>query len=287
MTAPCREKVWTRGGPEFGSLEGEIFIVVKALYGLKSSGAAFRAHLAEQLDNIGFRSSIADPDVWLRPATKPDGEEYYEYMLVYVDDLLCISHEPAVPMKEISAVLRFKKDKIAPPEMYLGATLEQKVLNGKKAWKMSSKEYIKVAVDIATKGAEKRRLKLPSKAITPMSSNYYPELDGSTELGKDDITFFQELIGMLRWAIEIGRVDIYTEVSMLSAYQAAPRQGHLEQVLHIFAFLRKNPKLTLYFDPQLPIIPQESFQCDNAMTFKEQCRDAVEELPKKMPIARG
>ena len=44
---------------------------------------------------------------------------------------------------------------------------------------------------------------------------------------------------MLRWAIEIGRVDMYTEVSLMSAYQAAPPQGYLEQLIHIFAFLKK------------------------------------------------
>ena len=74
LTALTREKKWTRAGPEFGADEGKIFIVTKALYGLKSAGAAFRAFLAERLDEMGFRSSTADPDVWLRPATKSDGE---------------------------------------------------------------------------------------------------------------------------------------------------------------------------------------------------------------------
>ena len=63
LTAPCREKVWMRGGIEFGELAGEILIIGKALYGLKSSGAAFRAFLAETFDNMGFTSSIADPDI--------------------------------------------------------------------------------------------------------------------------------------------------------------------------------------------------------------------------------
>lgn len=79
LTAPCREKCWLRAGPKFGDDEGKIFIVRKALYGLKSSGAAFRAFWAETLDDIGFKLSIADPDIWLRPAVKPDGEKYYEY----------------------------------------------------------------------------------------------------------------------------------------------------------------------------------------------------------------
>ena len=68
-------------------------IIVRALYGLKSSGAAFRSFLAEQLYDIGYTPSKADPDVWLRPAVKPDGFEYYEMILCYVDDVLSISHD--------------------------------------------------------------------------------------------------------------------------------------------------------------------------------------------------
>ena len=49
LTANCREKIWTYAGPEFGSERGQPMIIRIALYGLKSSGAAFRAHLAETL----------------------------------------------------------------------------------------------------------------------------------------------------------------------------------------------------------------------------------------------
>ena len=66
-----------------------------------------------------------------------------------------------------------------------------------------------------------------------MAQNFIAELDVTPELTPANITLFQEYIGVLRWAAEIGRVDILTELSMLSAYQASPRQGHLEQVYHI------------------------------------------------------
>ena len=49
------------------------------------------AFLAEQLGEIVFKSSIADPDLWISPATKSDGEYYYEFILVHVDYLLAIS----------------------------------------------------------------------------------------------------------------------------------------------------------------------------------------------------
>ena len=81
LMALCREKIWTRAGPEFGSEEGTIMIVKMALYGLKSSGAAFREKLAGVLHDIGYTPSKADPDVWIRPAVKPDGSEYCEMVL--------------------------------------------------------------------------------------------------------------------------------------------------------------------------------------------------------------
>ena len=49
LTDSCREKIWTIAGPNFLQDEGKVFTIVILLYGLKSSGAAFRAFLAEQL----------------------------------------------------------------------------------------------------------------------------------------------------------------------------------------------------------------------------------------------
>ena len=45
-------------------------LVGQALYGLKSSGAAHRAFFAEDLYDLGYKYSVADSDVWLRPAIK-------------------------------------------------------------------------------------------------------------------------------------------------------------------------------------------------------------------------
>jgi hypothetical protein len=101
LTAPCREKVNTVGGPEFGSDEGKIIIVNRALYGLRSAGATFRSFLGEHLYDNGFRSSQADPDVWLKPACKPSGEKNYEYALCYVDDVFAIKASPDGIMKSI------------------------------------------------------------------------------------------------------------------------------------------------------------------------------------------
>ena len=49
ISAPCREKIFCVAGREFGSDAGKVMIIKRALYGLKSSGAAFRAMLAETI----------------------------------------------------------------------------------------------------------------------------------------------------------------------------------------------------------------------------------------------
>ena len=90
---------------------------------------------------------------------------------------------------------------------------------------------------------------------TPMSNSYTPELDVAEALWFDDVTFYQEeLIRVLRWATEIGRVDILLKVPFLSQYSTSPRKGHFEWLLHILAFLRTRPKSMLYLSPQLPLM---------------------------------
>ena len=49
-------------------------------------------------------------------------------------------------------------------------------------------------------------------------------MDATNELDKDGIQFFQELIGMLHWMVELGCIDIMTKVLMLSSHLACPRQ---------------------------------------------------------------
>ncbi len=81
ITAPVKEKVSTVLGPEFGPDTGRSAIILRALYGLKSAGAAFRAHLASFIRQMGYSSCKADPDLGLKAVTRPDDNvRYYTYI---------------------------------------------------------------------------------------------------------------------------------------------------------------------------------------------------------------
>ena len=77
-------------------------------------------------------------------------------------------------------------------------------------------------------------LRLPLKCVTPLRCGYYPDMDVKRDLKADGFQWYQEIIETLRWAVEIGSIDILIEVSILSTHLALPREGHLEQVILIF-----------------------------------------------------
>ena len=60
LHAYTKEKVYTVAGPRFGDLEGWILIIVRALYGLKTSMARWHEALSDKLRLFGFKSSKAD-----------------------------------------------------------------------------------------------------------------------------------------------------------------------------------------------------------------------------------
>ena len=175
LTAKCREKIWCRAGPEFGDKQGKIMIIVRALYGLKSSGAAFRSLLAEKIYEDGFRPSKADGDVWLRPAVKANGKKYYEYILTYVDDVLGISENPKM-LECIGVHFKLKNDSIEEPETYLGANISKMVnCEGTECWCMGADDYCSAAVATVEDYLKEKGLRLPSKCPTPMNHGYRPE----------------------------------------------------------------------------------------------------------------
>jgi len=66
LNAPCQEKIWFVAGPECGEHRGKTMVLVRALYGLKSSGASWRSMFKEFIEqSLGFESTIIDSDLSL------------------------------------------------------------------------------------------------------------------------------------------------------------------------------------------------------------------------------
>jgi hypothetical protein len=103
-------------------------------------------------------------------------------------------------------------------------------------------------------------------------------------LDPDCSLFYQHLIGVMRWMVEFGRIDIATEVSMLSSYLACPRKGHLENALHVIGYLRLKHNSRLIFDPTYPDIDQNAFPSFEWMEFYGNVEEAI---PPNLPPPLG
>ena len=123
-----------------------------------------------------------------------------------------------------------------------------------------------------------------NKVINPFESEYDPLMYSSAELGPILLNYYQTHIGVLRWMVELERIDIITEVSMLASKLALPREGHLEAVFYIFRYLKGHHNARMVFDPTYPATYMSTFQEHDLCDFYG---DAKEAIPPNAPEPRG
>ena len=89
---------------------------------------------------------------------------------------------------------------------------------------------------------------MPQKAKNPFKIGYDPELDTSPALDPDAVSYYLTCIGVLWWMIELGKIDIITELLFLSSHVALLREGHLEAAVHVMNHIgqRYDSRLVYY-----------------------------------------
>ena len=123
---------------------------------------------------------------------------------------------------------------VGKPEYFLGADMTfETEADGTKAFTMGSRTYVK---RILTQFELMMGYK-PKQVKTPIDPKDHPELDGSPFISEKAKIIYWSLIGMLQWAVTIGRIDIDVAVMTMGRFRMEPRKGHLEQVARIFGFL--------------------------------------------------
>ena len=209
LQAPSSQKDYIICGPEFGIVNvGKVALIHRALYGGKSAGKDFRNHLQSCMQHLHFKSYPADPDVWIQPAQKGYGSPCYNYVLLSDDDTLIISENAECILRdELGCYFQLKQESISSPQIYLGGHVWKVTLeNGLRTWSFSVSQYVQAAiknVEVHISNNATRQWKLPAKEM-PLRATYRPELDLSPELGHEDVSYYQSLIGILHWIVELG-----------------------------------------------------------------------------------
>jgi hypothetical protein len=126
---------------------------------------------------------------------------------------------------------------------------------------MSSSKYVQAVVqNVQEYLRENGDMKLKKNADAPFETAYRAEIDESPVLGGPEVAnYLQSQIGILGWCVELGWIDIITEVSMLSTFLCMPCEGHLDDVYHLFAYLSMYQNTGVVFDPTYPDVDMRAF----------------------------
>ncbi len=205
------------------------------------------------MDHMGYQSCLSDPDLWMRICKSDNGLEYYEYVLLYADDCLVVSQHPKETLMWLGKYFPLNAESVAPPKLYLNGKLTKIQLpNGVLAWSISLSKYIQHALGNLEVILSKHGLKLRHEPTSPLPENYHPKCDSTPECGLENARLYASLLGILRWLVELGRIDITCEVSMMSSYNAMPWEGHLDHVIYIFSSVKAHHNSRSVLDPTCP-----------------------------------
>ena len=124
-------------------------------------------------------------------------------------------------MTHIANEFDIKNNEWGPPKHYLGAEIKKVIkyytdstgaeyARPRDCWSMSSAQYVENAIKTIEDIMDKDDLEFKSKKNTNgrqakgcFPTNYKPELDTTPELDDEKASIYRQIIGILRWAIEL------------------------------------------------------------------------------------
>ena len=261
-------------GPEFKELQVHLLIMIKTLHGTRSGGARWHDRLSDIFQELKFKPSKADPDVWMRP--EPGGT-CYEYIAVYVDDLAIAAKDPQTFCNELKKRSNLKLKGVGSLEYHLGCTYK-KDPDGTLA--ADPRRYVnKILESYESMFKEK-----PRKSRPPLEEGDHPELHTPELCDEHQTNQLQTLVGQLQWLISPGHVDIAVHVMSLPRFRAQPRKGHLDRTKRIVGYLLFLPDGAIRFrngEPDFSSLNDQEYDWTRSV-YSGACEQIPHDIPKPL-----
>ena len=258
-------------GPEFKELQVHLLIMIKTLHGTRSGGARCHDRLFDILQELKFKPSKADPDVWMRP--EPGGT-CYEYIAVYVDDLAIAAKDPQAFCNELKKRYNLKLKGVVHLEYHLDCTYK-KDHDGTLA--ADPRRYVNKILE----SYERMFKEKPRKSRPPLEGGDHPELHTPELCDEHQTNQFQTLIGQPQWLIS---PDIAVHVISLSRFRAQPRKGHLDRAKRIVGYLLFLPDGAIRFrtgEPYLSSLKDQEYDWTRSV-YSGACEQIPHYIPKPL-----
>ena len=261
-------------GPEFKELQVHLLIMIKTLHGTRSGGARWHDRLSDILQELKFKPSKADPDVWMKP--EPGGT-CYEYIAVYVDDLAIAAKDPQPFCNELKKRSNLKLKGVGSLEYHLGCTYK-KDPDGTLA--ADPRRYVNKILE----SYERMFKEKPRKSRPPLEEGDHPELHTPELCDEHQTNQLQTLVGQLQWLISPGHVDIAVHVMSLPRFRAQPRKGHLDRTIRIVGYLLFLPDGAIRFrtgEPDFLSLNDQEYDWTRSV-YSGACEQIPHDIPKPL-----
>ena len=261
-------------GPEFKELQVHLLIMIKTLHGTCSGRTRLHDRLFDILQELKFKPSKADPDVWMRP--EPGGT-CYEYIAVYVDDLAIAAKDPQAFCNELKKRYNLKLKGVGHLEYHLGCTYK-KDHDGTLAADL--RRYVNKILE----SYERMFKEKPRKSRPPLEGGDHPELHTPELCDEHQTNQLQTLVGQLQWLISPGHADIAVHVMSLSRFRAQPRKGHLDRTKRTVGYLLFLPDGAIRFrtgEPDFSSLDDQEYDWTRSV-YSGACEQIPHDIPKPL-----
>ena len=161
---------------------------------MKSAGASFRNHLANCMQTLGYTSCQGDRNFWRKAMTIPDdGQKYYAYIILYVDDILAIHHNAMSALNEIDKFFHIKPESKGNPTAFGAKICKVTLPNGLEAWSASPSKFVQESIKNVKEYTNKEfpGMVLPKNLSAPFPRGYEAETDVSPVLTGERANSYQ------------------------------------------------------------------------------------------------
>ncbi|KAJ9516469.1 hypothetical protein QJQ45_011179 [Haematococcus lacustris] len=205
---------------------GQVCQLLKTVYGLKQAPRAWYLCLRQQLEQIGFKASAADPSLF----SMRNSSGSMVHMLVYVDDcILASSDTAAVQAVKQQLQQAFEVHDLGPARDFLGMRITYD--RAARTLQLSQQQYIEQLLQRFGK-AECNGRQLPLDAGTKLVRE-------GEQLSSADTHTYRELVGALLYASTCTRPDIALAVGQLTRFMQAPTAEHERAAHGVLRYLRR------------------------------------------------
>ena len=102
----------------------------------------------------------------------------------------------------------------------------------------SSSQHVQATVKDVEFYCSRCNLGLPIKAKFPYPSNFRLEADLTPEITPTKVFHFPSLFGVLRWVVELGRLDLAMMAPEMDSIMSLSHEGRLNALFQMFSFLK-------------------------------------------------